>query len=77
MSAFDTQVGGDHYKSLAIQPTEFILKNRLDFATGNVIKYVVRRKGDQNKRKEDLLKAIHYIHILAEHEGINLENSKP
>ena len=72
MSAFDRQVGGSHYQSLAIQPTEFILKNNLDFATGNVIKYVVRRKGDKAKRAEDLQKAIHYIHILAEHEGIEL-----
>lgn len=72
MSAFDTQVGGSHYRDFAIQPTEFILKNKLDFATGNVIKYVIRHKGGMDKRAEDLRKAIHYIQLLAEHEGIAL-----
>lgn len=61
---FSRQVGGDHYKSFAIQPTEFITSNGLDFCTGNVIKYVVRKKGDKAKRLEDLNKAKHYIDIL-------------
>jgi len=61
---FSTQVGGDHYKAFAIQPTEFILKNNLDFATGNAIKYLVRKKGGRPQRIEDLEKAKHYIDIL-------------
>jgi hypothetical protein len=72
MTALTTQIAGDHYTKLAIQPMEFALKNNLDFATSNAIKYLVRRKGDAAKRAEDLRKAIHCIQILAEHEGVNL-----
>lgn len=60
------QVGGDHYKSMAIQPFEFIQKNRLDFATGNALKYLCRHhlKGGST----DLLKARHYIDLLLREE---------
>ena len=34
MSSYDTQVGGDHYKDMAIQPSEFINKNKMQFAEG-------------------------------------------
>lgn len=57
------QVGGGHYKAFPIQPVEFIQKNGLDFCTGNVIKYVCRRKGNISKMLEDLDKAIHYIEL--------------
>ena len=67
MSALDIQVGGDHYKEMPIQPMEFCLANKLDYATSNVIKYVTRKKGDKDKRREDLNKAIHSIQLLAEH----------
>ena len=36
--------GGSHYKNFVIQPAQFINKNRLLFAEGNVIKYVCRHK---------------------------------
>jgi len=60
------QQGGDHYKRYAIQPTEFIFKNGLDFIQGNVIKYVMRYK--EKNGKQDLLKAKHYIELLLEYE---------
>ena len=58
------QVGGNHYREYAIQPAEFINKNKLLFAEGNAIKYIVRasKKGG----KEDLLKAKHYIDMIIE-----------
>ena len=56
---YKKQVGGDHYKSMVIQPSEFINKNKLPFAEGNAIKYLCRHK--QKNQKEDLLKAKHYI----------------
>ena len=65
-SAFDTQVGGGHYKKHKIQPLEFITANDLDFVTGNIIKYVVREKGDKAKQIEDLEKARHYINMKIE-----------
>lgn len=66
MKASETQQGGDHYKRYAIQPTEFIFKNGLDFIQGNVIKYVMRYK--EKNGKQDLLKAKHYIELLLEYE---------
>ena len=59
---WQTQIGGSHYQTMAIQPTEFCIKNRLGFAEGNVIKYVCRW---QNKGGvEDLKKARHYLAML-------------
>jgi hypothetical protein len=62
MSAFKEQVGGGHYKDLAIQPAEFIHKNGIGYLQGNVIKYVCRYK--HKNGAEDLKKAIHYLQIL-------------
>lgn len=62
MSALDTQVGGSHYKDFAIQPTEFIYLNNINFLRGNVIKYVVRNKNGA----EDIHKAIHYCKMILE-----------
>ena len=63
-NALATQVGGDHYSKLAIQPAEYITKNKLTYLQGNVIKYVTRYK-DKNGI-EDLQKAKHYIDLLIE-----------
>tara|TARA_R100000963_G_C4625869_1_gene92145 strand:+ start:758 stop:1057 length:300 start_codon:yes stop_codon:yes gene_type:complete len=62
MSAFDRQVGGDHYRDMAIQPFEFIERNGLSFGVGNVIKYLCRYKAKDGI--EDLRKAKHYIDLL-------------
>lgn len=72
MTVYSEQVGGDHYRTMKIQPMQFCMENGFDFATSNVIKYVTRRKGDTEKRAEDLRKAIQCIRIIAEHEGIEL-----
>jgi hypothetical protein len=60
------QVGGDHYKGMVIQPSEFIYRNNIPFLEGNAIKYICRHgtKGG----KQDLEKAIHYIQLLLEWE---------
>ena len=63
-SALKKQVGGDHYSKLAIQPVEYINKNKLSYLQGNVIKYVTRYN-DKNG-VEDLQKARHYIDLLIE-----------
>ena len=60
------QVGGDHYKNLAIQPVEYITANNLSYLQGSVIKYVTRYK-DKNG-KEDLQKAIHFIKMMIQEE---------
>ena len=64
-NAWQIQVGGDHYKKLKIQPMEYALANKLDYAQANVVKYVTRH-ADKNG-KEDLLKAIHNIQLMIEH----------
>jgi hypothetical protein len=60
------QVNGDHYKSMAIQPSEFIYRNSLDWYEGNAVKYICRhrRKGG----RVDLEKAIHYLELAIEAE---------
>jgi hypothetical protein len=67
--ALDLQIGGDHYKSMAIQPVEFIIANDLGFCEGNAIKYICRYKSKGGI--EDLKKAKHYIDMLIEQEGKN------
>ena len=63
MSANDRQVGGEHYQQHDIQPWDIVDEYNLDFYSGNVIKYLLRRKGN---RLEDLQKAAHYLEKLIE-----------
>jgi len=58
---YKRQVGGTHYRSMIIQPSEFINKNNIPFAEGNAIKYLCRHK--QKNQKQDLEKAIHYCQM--------------
>ena len=62
--AFFKQIGGQHYRSMKIQPSVFINENKLLFAEGNAIKYICRHplKG----KKQDILKAIHYLEMIIE-----------
>jgi hypothetical protein len=62
--ALDIQIGGDHYKKMAIQPIEYIFANDLGFAEGNVVKYVTRWQAKGSI--EDLRKARHYLDLLIE-----------
>ena len=63
-NVYKKQVGGSHYQSMKIQPSEFINKNNLPFAEGNAIKYLCRHK--QKGQKQDLEKAIHYCQMAIE-----------
>ncbi len=65
-SAFKTQVVGNHYKDMKIQPVEFIHKNNIGFCEGAAIKYLARWK--QKGGVEDLKKASHFIDMLIEME---------
>jgi hypothetical protein len=72
MSARDNQVGGDHYKSKAIQPWDamqaWMSKDAfMGFLQGNVIKYVARWK--EKGGYDDLRKARHYLDKMIETEG--------
>ena len=63
-SAWQKQEGGSHYKNLKIQPMQYALENKLDYAQANVVKYVTRHK--EKNGKEDLLKAIHNLELMIE-----------
>ncbi|MGB4810988.1 MAG: DUF3310 domain-containing protein [Methylophilaceae bacterium] len=60
-----SQVGGSHYKDMAIQPITYILANNIGFAEGSIIKYISRYKAKNGL--QDLKKARHFIDILIEH----------
>jgi hypothetical protein len=63
-NALSTQVQGNHYKDLKIQPVEYIYANGIGYFEGNVIKYVTRWRVKGGNA--DLLKARHYIDLLLE-----------
>ncbi len=58
------QVGGDHYKNLAIQPMDFFQENEIPFIEASIMKYVIRHR-DKNGL-QDLDKAEHLIQVLKE-----------
>ena len=66
MRALETQVGGDHYKKMKIQPMEYSMANGLDACQHTAIKYIsrFRDKGGIS----DLEKAKHVIDMLIEFE---------
>ena len=72
MKTLETQIGGNHYKDMAIQPIHFIMGNNLDFLQGNILKYICRYKSKNGL--QDLLKAKHYLDILIEHEQRRTES---
>ena len=66
-SALNTQIGGDHYKTMAIQPMEFSMANGLDACQHTAIKYIARFRSKGGI--EDLQKAKHVIDMLIETEA--------
>lgn len=60
--ALSEQVGGDHYKDMAIQPVEFCMRNNLNFCQSSAIKYICRYKNKNGA--QDIDKAIHFLQIL-------------
>lgn len=65
-SALQTQIGGDHYKSLPIQPMEYSMANRLDACQHTIVKYVTRFR--EKGGLQDLEKAKHCIDLLMDFE---------
>ena len=61
---WNKQHGGSHYQKYVIQPSKFVVENELLYPEGCAIKYICRHpfKG----KKEDLLKAIHFIEMIIE-----------
>lgn len=59
-------VNPPHYRRFAIEPVDFIMKNDLGYAEGNVVKYVCRWQ--HKNGVEDLIKARSYLDKLIAHE---------
>lgn len=62
MDGLDLQIGGNHYKKMAIQPVQFIVENNIPWIEGNIIKYICRH--ETKNGLEDLKKAQHYLDML-------------
>lgn len=69
MNALETQIDGNHYTKLKIQPMEYSMANGLDACQHTIIKYVTRFR-DKNGRV-DLEKAKHVIDMLIEIEYLS------
>jgi len=63
-SAYDKQIGGSHYQGMSIQPSKFVIENKMLFPEGSAIKYICRHS--KKDGKQDLLKAIHFIEMIIE-----------
>jgi hypothetical protein len=64
MSVWKKQIGGKHYIKYKIQPSEFVVENKLLYPEGCVIKYILRHQDKGGK--EDLEKAKHFIDMIIE-----------
>jgi len=62
--SLNKQEGGTYYKSMKIQPIEYIVANHLGFTEGNIVKYISRHR--EKNGLEDLRKAKHMLELLAE-----------
>jgi len=75
MSVYDKQIGGEHYLKYKIQPSKFVVENKLLYPEGCIIKYIVRHRDKGGK--EDLLKAKHMIDMIIERDYSDKPNIKP
>jgi len=55
-----------HYLMFPITPAEYCYKNKLDFLSSNIVKYVTRFR--QKGKLEDLRKSQKYLQLLAQWE---------
>jgi hypothetical protein len=61
---WNKQIKGNHYQKYKIQPSKFVVENKLLFPEGCAIKYIIRHQDKGGK--DDLLKAIHFIEMIIE-----------
>lgn len=64
-------VGQSSYRQFAIQPVEFITRNRLSFLQGCVIKRICRYDREGGKGVEDLRKIIHEVELIIKLQGFD------
>lgn len=59
--ALSQQVGGSHYKGMAVQPIDFAMNSSYDAATFSVLKYLSRHEFKNGV--EDVRKAAHFVRL--------------
>lgn len=63
------QVGGDHYKKLAVQPWDVVdtwpIEQQIGYYRGGALKYVMRM-GSKDESIQEVGKGIHYLEKLVE-----------
>lgn len=64
MKALDIQIGGSHYKGMAMQPVELFAKTRCTAFQANIWKYIARYK--YKNGAEDIKKCMHYAELAIE-----------
>ena len=74
-SAIASQIGGNHYKTMPIQPLEFFMANRMEAPEAKVIKYVCRWR--HKAGVQDLEKAAHMLSVMIERAKSDPEYCKP
>ena len=62
INIYPYDISPKHYTQFKIEPFEFIHKNKLGFAEGNVVKYICRWRDKGGV--DDLKKAISYIELI-------------
>lgn len=62
LSPLNVQVGGEHYKTMAIQPVQFITENNLGFLEGCIVKRISRWRSKDGIK--DLHKIKHEVDLL-------------
>ncbi len=73
-NVWDKQHGGSHYQKFKIQPSKFVVENELLFPEGCAIKYSCRHR--LKGKKEDILKAIHFLEMILERDYKEVEKPK-
>jgi hypothetical protein len=71
-SAFDTQVGGSHYKQYVIQPYEFFFVNEITHEKAAIIRRILRYDHPTGKGMEDIDKIMHECQLIKELYGKNI-----
>ena len=62
--SLESQVGGNHYAKLPIQPAKFVHSLGLGYLEGSAVYYIIRHKDKGGA--EDIRKAIHTLELLLE-----------
>ena len=52
---WDKQHGGNHYQKYVIQPSKFVVENKLLYPEGCAIKYIMQRHQEAKNGKEDIM----------------------